>query len=175
MRRRAAAVVVLVLGALALLLLPAGRASATAEDDLLKLDLSAKSAHLAADDPIDLVTTVTNRGPASRLEVSSDTQIVTYDIEQVDGDQRLDGGASKLVCTTHDVLVDQTPHHVLFALAGGVDRQSAAIWDRYRANPSALSLPAGRWRLTAHMHLFLSNDCSGPPRTLSAAIEFDVR
>jgi hypothetical protein len=149
--------------------------TASARDDLIELTVQAPHGPVAPGAAIDLDTTLTNLGPADRVDLSSDTAVVYFSLEKLDGTAVLDGGGSRLVCENHEVLVDRTPPHMPFVAAGAVDDSNREIWALVQPGPSTFRLPAGRWRITAHLNATASMDCSGTPHRLSAAVTLDAR
>jgi hypothetical protein len=164
-----------VVGVLAALQIATAPASASGRDALLELRLEVPHGPFQPGSPIEVNATLTNLGPDARVDLSSDTAIVDYSLRQLDGDQQLDGGVSRLICDTHDALIDRTPHHLNFGISGGILEQSAEIWALNPPGSAELRLPAGRWQLTAHVNATTSTDCSGTPHRLSAAVGLEVR
>jgi hypothetical protein len=117
-------------------------------DELFALTIGADRGRYAADEPIDIATTLRYIGAEPTTVTSSGAGLVAFGIEQLDGP--VDAGIGRDEdCARFDYL----PGHaesVEFHKSGGYsnDDPLADFWREFFADPE-LRLPAGQYRITA--------------------------
>lgn len=144
----------------------------------LTVGLAVPVAGFKSGDPIPIDAAYQFLGPEPSLVAGSAYPSgVYFSLEQLDGPLDQAGGVNDLMCLstplTQGVLV-----HVPFYKSGAYSASdpNAAFWDRYFADPM-LRLPAGQWRITAHLDASLGLagvPCAGEAHTLAASVTFHV-
>ena len=174
--RRAVVPVVVALAMAGLLAYVAASAvRSTVRDSTFELSLEASKGTFRADEPVLVSATLAYVGPEQRAALSSEYRDALYfDLEQLDGPLDMSGGVSRLICHP-SVLERGSPTTIPFQKAGAFDSATpdADFWRRYFAEP-ALRLPAGTWRVTAHLKTAIGTDCRTEDHEIATAISFKV-
>jgi hypothetical protein len=139
------------------------------------LSFEASAPSYAANEPVIAVAQLGYDGPETVAHLSgSGSGPILFDIEQLDGD--LDQSAFQDDdCKPHDLPAGQ-PVEIAFRKSGAFDPASprANFWRDYFKEPD-LRLPAGHYRLTAHVELSIGSGCTNEPLDLRASLVIDVR
>ncbi|MDQ3448742.1 MAG: hypothetical protein M3432_06140 [Chloroflexota bacterium] len=136
-------------------------------DALFALTIGADRGPYAADEPIDIATTLRYIGAEPTTVTSSGAGLVAFGIEQLDGP--VDAGIGR---DDDCARFDYPPGHaesVEFHKSGGYsnDDPMADFWRTFFADPE-LRLPAGEYRITARAD-YGARDC-GDPQSIEASI-----
>jgi hypothetical protein len=140
--------------------------------------LDVPAAGFKSGDAISIQTTYRFLGPeASLIAGSAFPSLVYFSLEELDGPLDQAGGASRLMChsvsLTRDALVE-VPFQKTGAYSG--TDPNASFWTGYFGDP-ALRLPAGLWRITAHLNASIrgaDDPCIGEMHILAASVTFQV-
>jgi hypothetical protein len=147
----------------------------TVRDSNFELSLEASEATFRAEEPIPVHATLTYLGPDQRAALSSEyPEGVYFDLEQLDGPLDMSGGGSRLICHASG-LQRAAPATILFQKAGAFssDDPYGDFWQGYFSDPT-LRLPAGLWRVTAHLKTAIGTDCATADHELATAVSFKV-
>ncbi len=149
--------------------LPTARVAPLGEgsDELFALSIRADRGRYAADEPIEIATTLRYIGDEQTTVTSSGAGLVAFGIEQLDGP--VDAGIGR---DDDCARFDYPPGHaesVEFHKSGGYsnDDPMAEFWRTFFADPQ-LRLPAGEYRITARAD-YGAPDC-GDPQSIKASI-----
>ncbi len=136
-------------------------------DTLFSLSIQADRGRYAADEPIDIATTLRYIGDTRTTVASSAGGLVGFSIEQLDGPVDALGGRDA-ACQRYEYGPGGS-ESVAFQKSGGYadDDPMAGYWRRFFADPE-LRLPAGEYRITAEAE-YGDPDCDRW-RTLEASI-----
>ncbi len=147
--------------------------SGEARDEMFDLAIVTAGTQAFADEPIDLATTLRYIGESEQTTiVSHGGGPVSFGVEQLDGpvDNGPEWDASATPFTYRRGDVQDVP----FQKSGGWDGDDpmASFWRAWFADPE-LRLPAGRYRITAHLD-YRGPDDNAPARSLEAAVVIEV-
>lgn len=142
---------------------PDGPVIATGEDASFRLELTTPRAEYGPDDAIEPVASVTYLGPQAVETIFHAAYPIGFRIEEVGG-ERLMGGGMDLPCLRTELAKSESA--VLpFSKAGSPDDPKQGF-DRAWYEDPVLRLPAGTWRIIAHLDVSLG-DCGGEPHQLT--------
>jgi hypothetical protein len=129
-----------------------------------------------AGEAIPVSATLTYLGPADGVTLSGEFPDATYfSLEQLDGPLDMPGGGSRLIC--YDTALSRgVPDAIPFVKSGAFESSTpdAAFWTTYFSDP-VLHLPAGSWRVSAHVRAAIGTECSTVTHVLDTAATFEVR
>lgn len=172
-RRRAAALLVLlaVVVAACAEVLPIGPAPVVAEtsDELFLLVARSPSDRYAAGQAMEVTAEILYQGPRNRETIFHAASPVGWRVEQLDGPAVM-GGAMAEPCVATDLLPGSVKSYP-FEKGGVVEDRPP--FDMAWFQDPALRLPAGRWRFTATMQVWLG-DCGGEEHRLETSIDVTV-
>lgn len=136
-------------------------------DALFSLSIQADRSRYAADEPIEIATTLRFLGDARTTVTSSGGGLISFDIEQLDGPVDVEA-ARTADCVQYEYRPGDT-ESVEYQKSGGysADDPMADFWRRFFADP-ALRLPAGEYRIIASAD-YGAPEC-GDARTVEATI-----
>ena len=131
----------------------------TASSHGIELSLEVASTSVRAAEEIVASATLTNLGATEVTLFSSGSGPVAFSVERLENDVRVDAGWT-LDCAPYELPSGELVL-IAFSKSGGWDPQgpNVAFYEAYFAEP-ALRLPAGTWRITAHLHGGIG-DCGG--------------
>ncbi len=141
-------------------------------DALFALSIQAERGRYAADEPIEIATTLRYVGSEPATVTSSGDRLVNFGIEQLDGP--VDTGPSHdESCVRHEYRPGDV-EHVEFQKSGGYsnDDPMADFWREFFADPE-LRLPAGEYRITVWAE-YGGVDCGTWTVTLEGSIDIVV-
>lgn len=136
---------------------------ATAEDASFRLTLTTPRAMYSPDDAIEPVASVTYLGPQATETIFHAAYPIGFRIEEVGG-ERLMGGGMDLPCLRTE-LANAGSAVLPFGKAGSPDDPKQGF-DRAWYEDPVLRLPAGTWRIIAHLDVSLG-DCGGVAHQLT--------
>ena len=136
-------------------------------DALFALTIGADRGRYAADEPIDIATTLRYIGAEPTTVTSSGAGLVAFGIEQLDGP--VDGGWARNEDCVRYVYRPGDTESVEFRKSGGYsnDDQMADFWRTFFTDPE-LRLPAGQYRITA-IAVYGAPEC-GDERIIEASV-----
>lgn len=136
-------------------------------DELFALTIQADRDHYAADEPIEIATTLRYIGAEPTTVTSSGAGLVAFGIEQLDGP--VDGGWARNDDCVRYVFRPGDTESVEFRKSGGYsnDDQMADFWRTFFTDPE-LRLPAGQYRITA-IAVYGAPEC-GDERIIEASV-----
>jgi hypothetical protein len=100
--------------------------------------------------PIAPVARVTYLGPDHAIGVSHSRSQLVFQVEEVDGKRRMEGG-SRLSCESTNLVKDE-PLDVPFGKSGSPINDPTQGFDQAWYEDPTLTLPTGTWRITANMN-----------------------
>lgn len=142
---------------------PDGPVIATAEDASFSLTLTTPLATYSPEDAIEPVASVTYLGPRATETMFHAAYPIGFRIEEIGG-ERLMGGGMDLPCLRTE-LAKSGSAVLPFGKAGSPDDPTQGF-DRAWYEDPVLRLPAGTWRIIAHLDVSLG-DCGGEPHQLT--------
>jgi hypothetical protein len=150
--------------------------STTVHDDQLALSIEVPNRSFRPNEPIPITAIVTYIGTLDTVTLSGEyADGVYFSLEQLAGPLDMDGGVSRLICYP-TTLRRGVATSIPFAKSGGWDESdaNASFWREYFADPSSLRLPAGSWRVGAHLRAAIDQDCANANHSLDTAVSFTV-
>ncbi len=142
---------------------PDGPVIGTAEDASFRLELTTPRAIYGPEDAIEPVASVTYLGPNATETMFHAAYPVGFRIEEVGG-ERLMGGGMDMPCLRTE-LAKSGSAVLPFGKAGSPDDPKRGF-DRAWYEDPVLRLPAGTWRIIAHLDVSLG-DCGGETHQLT--------
>ena len=142
--------------------------SDTARDATFALTITLDRSIYRAGQPIGVLTTYTYVGPKATERVFHAASPAGFRIEEIGGRRGMEGGM-RLPCLSTDVAAGQ-PVAVEFAKSGMISEEPGVGFDLAWYEDPVLSLPAGRWRISAVFDADLG-DCGGEPHALQVSSE----
>lgn len=142
--------------------------SDTARDATFALTMTLERSIYRAGQPIAVLTTYTYLGPKAGERVFHAASPVGFRIEEIGGRRGMEGGMD-MPCLSTDVVAGQ-PVAVAFAKSGAISDEPGVGFDLAWYQDRVLSLPAGRWRISARFDAYLG-DCGGEAHDLEVSIE----
>ena len=142
--------------------------SDTARDATFALTITLDRSIYRAGQPIGVLTTYTYLGPKATERVFHAASPVGFRIEEIGGRRGMEGGMD-MPCLSTDVAAGQ-PVAVAFAKSGLVSEEPGVGFDLAWYEDRVLSLPAGRWRISAVFDAYLG-DCGGEAHGHGVSIE----
>jgi len=142
--------------------------SDTARDATFALTITLDRSIYRAGQPIGVLTSYTYLGPKASERVFHAASPVGFRIEEIGGRRGMEGGMD-MPCLSTDVAAGQ-PVAVAFAKSGLVSEEPGVGFDLAWYEDRVLSLPAGRWRISAVFNADLG-DCGGEPHALQVSSE----
>lgn len=134
-----------------------------AEDASFRLELTTPRAEYGPDDAIEPVASVTYLGPRATETLFHAAYPIGFRIEEVGG-ERLMGGGMDLPCLRTTLAMGESAT-LPFGKAGSPDNPKQGF-DRAWYEDPVLRLPAGTWRIIAHLDVSL-DDCGGEAHQLT--------
>ncbi len=139
----------------AMLLLAAcgGPQLAVDTDGPFELRFVTDAEHYAPRQPIRAIGAVTYGGEMPSIEVTADGNgLVTFTARQLDGPLRM-GGVSRLLPVQYELLAGRSHEEAFIKTVGfSGDDPNAALYQAWYDDP-VFWLPAGRWEISAAVHL----------------------
>ena len=142
---------------------PGAPLGATAEDASFRLVLKTPQATYSPEETIEPVATVTYTGPRPTETLFHAAYPIGFQIEEVGGERGMGGGMDQPCLRTE--LAKGEAATLPFAKAGSPDDPRRGF-DRAWYEDPVLRLPAGTWRIIAHLNVSLG-DCGGEPHQLT--------
>jgi hypothetical protein len=133
-----------------------GPVTATAEDGMFRLDLTTPRDTYQPGYAIAPVARVTYLGPDAAIAVNHSHSQLGFQIEEVGGTRRMEGG-SRLSCETTNLVKGQ-PLDVPFGKSGSPTNDPGSGFDQAWYEDPTLTLPIGTWRITVNMD-FAVGEC----------------
>jgi hypothetical protein len=151
--------------------LPVGPSEVTAEasNETFRMLVVGSGSRFAPGQPIDVFAEVHYVGPKAEETVYNTGTWVLWTIRQLDGEASMDGGMN-LPCLQTPIRPGQ-PHREDFVKSGQV--MDAGPFDRAWFEEPMLTLPIGRWRVSAALYVS-TGDCGGESHDLAASIDLTV-
>jgi hypothetical protein len=148
---------------------PPAPAIEEASDELFVLVVRSPADRYRPDEPMDITAELIYQGPRNQETIYHAASPVGWQIVQLNGDARMEGGMDTPCLTTR--LTPGAVRKYPFDKAGAVDHHPPfdIAWFR----DPALRLPAGQWRAIATLSVALG-DCGGEDHRLEAAIDIVV-
>lgn len=140
-----------------------GPVTAAADDGMFRLELTTPRDTYEPGYPIAPVARVTYLGPDSTIAVTHTHSQLVFQVEEVDGARRMEGG-SRLSCESTN-LVKGEPLVVPFGKSGSPTDPASKGFDETWYEDPTLALPVGTWRITANMSLGVGG-CGGSDHAL---------
>jgi hypothetical protein len=150
--------------------------SSTVRDGQLALSIELPTRSFRANERIPITSSVTYLGPSDVVTMSSEYDDALYfSLEQIDGPLDMDGDGSRLVCYD-STLRRGVAVTVPFAKSGGFDPAASdgPFWSAYFGDLENLRLPAGRWRIGAHLRAAIATHCPNDDHALDTSVSFTV-
>ena len=135
----------------------------TAEDTSFRLVLTTPQTTYSEEDAIEPVATVTYLGPRPTEALFHAAYPIAFQIEEVGGERGMGGGMDQPCLRTE--LAKGESAALPFAKAGSPDDARRGFDRAWYVDP-ILRLPAGTWRIIAHLDVSLG-DCGGEPHHLT--------
>ena len=142
---------------------PGAPVGATAEDTTFRLALTTPRAIYSPEDAIEPVATWTYLGPRPTETIFHAAYPIGFQIEEVGGERGMGGGMDQPCLRTE--LAKGELAALPFAKAGSPDDPRRGFDLAWYMNP-VLQLPAGTWRIIAHLDVSLG-DCGGEAHQLT--------
>jgi hypothetical protein len=142
-----------------------GLVAAETDDGMFRLGLTTPHATYGPGDAITPVARVTYLGPDGAITVQHAHSQLVFQVEEVDGTRRMEGG-SRLSCESTN-LVKGEPLVVPFTKSGSPDDPAKDFDLAWYMDPR-LTLPVGTWRIAVNMD-FNVGGCGGIDHALRAA------
>ena len=126
-----------------------GPVTAAAEDGMFRLELTTPRAMYERGYAIEPVARVTYLGPESAITVNHSHSQLGFQVEEVNGTRRMEGG-SRLSCESTN-LVKGEPLDVPFSKSGSPTDDPTQGFDQAWYRDPTLTLPIGTWRITVNL------------------------
>jgi hypothetical protein len=126
-----------------------GPVTATAQDGMFRLELTTPQDRYEPGYTIAPVARVTYLGPDPAVSVNHGHSQLVFQVEEVGGTRRMEGG-SRASCESTN-LVKGEPLDVPFGKSGSPTDDPATGFDQAWYEDPRLTLPIGTWRITANM------------------------
>jgi hypothetical protein len=133
-----------------------GPVTAAAEDGMFRLELTTPRDTYEPGYAIAPVARVTYLGPDAAIAVNHSHSQLGFQVEEVGGTRRMEGG-SRLSCETTNLVKGQ-PLDVPFGKSGSPTNDPGSGFDQAWYEDPTLTLPIGKWRIAVNMD-FSVGDC----------------